>query len=252
MMTVARDCRTDLSSPPALIARKKALEAFVSLGVQQANNSGRTGEDAALSIACVENSEISLKVFQKSQLLESRVSAKKAMSRARGRAAARAALNSIGFEDPPKVVRGSGGEPVWPDGICGSITHCDPWSVAVAMRSTRDLSVGIDLENMNRIPDLEIAPLVCRSSECDWVLASDDRHARLCMIFSAKEALYKSLYPSIRSYIDFREVELSWSADHSGFQAVLFPDGTNTRGDLFISSQRSDNLIFSCSICKIQ
>lgn len=252
MMTAASECRIEFSGPPVPIAGKKALETLVTLGVKQANNSVRTGESALFSVACVENSEISAKAFQKCQALGPNVSAKKAMSRARGRVAARAALKSIGLEHPPEVVRGRGGEPVWPDGICGSITHCDPWSVAVAMRSSRNLSVGIDMENMNRIPDLEIAPLVCRSSECEWILASDDRYARLCMIFSAKEALYKSLYPSCRSYIDFREVELSWCADQPGFQVVLFPDGTNRRDGLFISSQRRDNLIFSCSICKIQ
>ena len=251
-MTAASECGTKFPGAPAVIAGKTGLEKFVTLGVEQANSFVTTGENALFSVACVENGEISSDVFQKCQGLGPIISAKKATSRARGRAAARAALKSIGFEHPPEVLRGNGGEPVWPDGICGSITHCDVWSTAVAMRSAYGLSVGVDMENINRIPDLEIAPLVCRSSECDWILASDDRYARLCMIFSAKEALYKSLYPSCRTYIDFREVELFWCADQPGFQAVLFPDRANGRDGLFISSQRRDNLIFSCSICKIR
>jgi len=251
MTTAVSECRINLSDPRALIGSKKALKTLVTLGVQQANSSMRTGENGVFSVACAENSEISAPVSQKCRRLGPSVSAKRAMSWARGRAAAGEALRSIGFEDPPEVVRGRGGEPVWPDGICGSITHCDPWTVVVAMRCSSNISVGIDMENMNRIADLEIAPLVCRSSECDWILGSDDPHARLCMIFSAKEALYKSLYPWCRSYIDFREAELSWCADQSGFQAILFTNHTEKRKDLFVSSQRRDNVIFSCSICKI-
>lgn len=252
MTAAVSECRSNLFNPPSLIECKKAVESVVTLAVKQAANCVTLGENLVFSVACTENSETSASHAEKPQARSHSMSAKRAITWARGRAAVRTALKKLGFEAPCQVAQGSGGEPVWPAGVCGSITHCHPWSVAVAMRSSRRMSLGIDMENMDRISNLEISPLVCRSSECDWVLAGDDSHARLCMIFSAKEALYKSLYPCYRRYIDFTEAELSWCAGLSAFHAVLFTNERNEREPLFISSQRRDNLIFSCSVYKIQ
>lgn len=245
------ECRTKLSDPGALNEDTNALESFVTLGVQQAKSMNMAA-DVIFSVACAQNCDVPAKDSMEAQPLGERVSAKKAMSWARRRAAVRKALSGIGLEDPPELQRGAAGEPIWPEGVCGSITHCDGWSVVVATQTSCPMSLGIDMEDADRISDLEITPVVCRSSECDWIFADDNPHARLCMIFSAKEALYKSLYPWHRRYIDFTEAELSWCEDQSAFHATLFTNESDERKPLFISSQRRGNLIFSCSICQIQ
>lgn len=50
-----------------------------------------------------------------------------------GRACARRALARLGVEPVP-VPSGDRGEPFWPDGIVGSITHCDEYRACAAAR----------------------------------------------------------------------------------------------------------------------
>jgi enterobactin synthetase component D / holo-[acyl-carrier protein] synthase len=164
----------------------------------------------------------------------------------RGRAAARTALERLGTTPETAVGRGEAGEPVWPFGIGGSITHCAHWSVAAAMQSSGSVSLGIDLEDIKRIQDFEIEKVVCRPAERDWVHEADNSLERLCMMFSAKEALYKSLFPSYRRYIDFSEVELFWCTEQRGFQALILPRHDTPAGIVsLIASRRFNNLIFS-------
>ena len=252
MPTIVSERSTSSFNPPLLVDSKEAVESLVTRAVEQAVNYLAPGESLAFSVACVESSGTFAMDAEKPQALSRCTSAKRATTWAQGRAAARTAVGKLGFKDPGELAQGSGGEPVWPDGICGSITHCHPWSVAVAMRFSRRMSLGIDMENTDRISNLEITPLVCRSSEYDWILAGNDPYRRLCMIFSGKEALYKSLYPWYRRYIDFTEVELSWCSDLSAFRAVLFTNESNEQRALLISSQRHDNLIVSCSAYTLQ
>jgi 4'-phosphopantetheinyl transferase EntD len=134
-----------------------------------------------------------------------------------GRVAARLALKQIGFDNPVPILRGEKGQPLWPDGITGSITHCYPWSVAVVAKSPNHLAIGIDLESVARIKGPDVCDLVCRDVERDWARAGCHFHERLAMIFSAKEAVYKAFYPLCQRYIDFKEVELSWSPEHHRF-----------------------------------
>src|SRR5947199_216586 len=64
---------------------------------------------------------------------------------------------------------------------------------------------------------VDISSVVCRKPELEWIFADGDCQARLMMIFSAKEAVYKALHPVCRKYIDFQDVELSWVPEESRF-----------------------------------
>ena len=249
MSTAVQDFKSNAFNLRSISERRKALESFVTLAVQQAKKATNLNQDLVFSVTCVENSEVSALHLEKAKASNPQMSSKKLMRWVRGRKAAYTALKRLGCERPPDVAQGTGGEPVWPDGICGSITHCEPWSVVVAMRSSSEASLGIDMENAARISDLEICSLVCRNSERDWVLDSNDPHARLCVMFSAKEALFKCVYPRCRRYIDFKEAELLWCADRSCFEAVLFTNESCEQISCAVSCRRKANLIFSCSIC---
>src|SRR5690606_8339287 len=63
-----------------------------------------------------------------------------------GRSAAREALASFGVRAQP-ILRGAVGEPLWPDGFVGSITHTR--SVAAAAVASRDdfQGIGIDIDS---------------------------------------------------------------------------------------------------------
>lgn len=100
--------------------------------------------------------------------------------------------------------------PVWPSGVVGSISHCASMAVAMTAQACRFHALGIDVETM-------IAPSTAgeiqHSVGCDGELTCLARtipcHAEaLTLLFSAKEALYKALYPLVRRFKDFHAAEI--------------------------------------------
>jgi 4'-phosphopantetheinyl transferase EntD len=183
------------------------------------------------------------------RMLAPRASTKRKVEFTCGRAAARLALAGIGVHEPGVILRGSRGEPLWPAAVTGSITHCHPWSIAVAAKSS-SVMIGIDLESIHRMQGPDISHMICRPTELAWIHEGAERAWRLTMIFSAKEAVYKLLNPVCGRYVDFQEVELSWFPP-GYFQAQLLTDCGSRfpAGRLIkVQCQKSDNLVFSCAI----
>jgi 4'-phosphopantetheinyl transferase EntD len=107
--------------------------------------------------------------------------------------------------------------PRWPQAVVGSITHCRSLcAVAVAPR-TLSAGIGLDVEPAEPM-NPELLPQILRDAERermrDWPEAWRDFAGILT--FSAKEALYKSIYPAHRVFLEFHDVELQWS----GFEPV--------------------------------
>ena len=124
-----------------------------------------------------------------------------------GRLCAERALELLGTA--AGVARGSGGEPLWPAGIDGSITHSQVAAYAAVRRSAAGFGLGIDSE-MAVGPEARSAveQLCCTVWERgQWITAADDGLS-LALLFSAKEALYKAIYPRLKRYVDFLEVEV--------------------------------------------
>lgn len=186
--------------------------------------------------------------FDQAPMMSAKACVTRRASWVRGRAAAHQALKRLGMTARAPISRSEQGEPIWPRGISGSITHCSPWSIAVATESFGSVFLGIDLENANRIQEFGIESVICRSSERVWIHEDCDALERLCRLFSAKEALYKSLFSSYRRYIDFNEVELSWSAADSAFYVAASPQNNPAHGrSSVVASHRYNDLIFSCA-----
>jgi 4'-phosphopantetheinyl transferase EntD len=128
---------------------------------------------------------------------------------AAGRRCARALLAQLGFPERP-LLRNDDRTPRWPEDLVGSISHsAELCIVAVARRATH-AGVGVDVE-----PDAALeAPIwkkICTPGELDRLLgaapaAERGRVARL--VFSAKEATYKSVYPLLGKVFGFQDVEL--------------------------------------------
>lgn len=138
------------------------------------------------------------------------------------RACARKALAALG-RPPAPVLPGVRNAPRWPDGIVGSMTHCDGYRAAALARSSDVLAVGIDAE-----PDLPLpAGLVetialpreqawlRRDAALDPVASASSVH-RDRLLFSAKEAVYKTWYPMMRSELDFDDAEITFGTDAEG------------------------------------
>ncbi|HEX8967942.1 MAG TPA: 4'-phosphopantetheinyl transferase superfamily protein [Chloroflexota bacterium] len=167
-----------------------------------------------------------------------------------GRAAARAALGELGVH-AGAIGRGTAGEPLWPTGVVGAISHVGDVAIAVVGRRVDYSGLGLDVEELHRGPSPRAARLVCRPSEMEWVdVAGDTR--RLTMIFSAKEAVFKAVYPIERVWLGFADAELTWRPERCAFEARLmkaagerYPAGFV----LEVASTVSETQVLSTTFC---
>jgi 4'-phosphopantetheinyl transferase EntD len=102
---------------------------------------------------------------------------------------------------PPKS---SGGAPVWPQGIVGSLAHDREVAVA-AIASRRGLAgLGIDVEPAETLPD-DILEIVC-TPRGRAAIAGDRLASR--GLFAAKEAVYKAVHPMNGVFLEHHDVEV--------------------------------------------
>jgi 4'-phosphopantetheinyl transferase EntD len=137
-----------------------------------------------------------------------------------GRFCARTALTQLEYAWLPIPV-GPSREPIWPDGVAGSITHCNGY-VAAAVAHTRAVyALGIDAELNLPLPEEVVASiLTCEEIDAIGELPSVgiywDR-----LFFSAKESVFKAWFPSQRSWLDFHECSIRVTPSSHSFEAQL-------------------------------
>ena len=148
---------------------------------------------------------------------------------AAGRHAARAALAQLGVGACP-ILRGVNGEPLWPDGFTGSITHCRGFCGAVVARRDRINGLGFDSELAEPL-EPKLAHKLCRPEELAAFPTAGNRGpgAWAKLAFSAKEACCKALYAMGGAMPAFQEISLRFVAtpgdDAGEFAASLVRDG---------------------------
>lgn len=128
-----------------------------------------------------------------------------------GRYSAVEALRLIGQSREPILI-GTSRQPIWPAAIVGSITHTKGVAAAIAAFGQTHSGLGIDLEYLKPLHDL--AAHICTPDELSFVREHPGIPDYLNVLFSAKEAVYKCLWPLARRFISFHEVELA--LDYAG------------------------------------
>lgn len=128
-----------------------------------------------------------------------------------GRDCARTVLKNLGINFQGTLGIGSSREPLWPSGIIGSITHNAHWALAVAAQCQAISILGIDLETIiDQETESNIEALVCTPQEQQQLIEAGLNHQQATtLLFSAKESLFKALYPSVQRYFDFSCARLS-------------------------------------------
>lgn len=147
---------------------------------------------------------------------------------ATGRACAHLALGRLGV-DPVAIPAGERGEPVWPAGVVGSITHCSGYRACAVARADEVLAVGIDAEVHEPLPAGVLEQVAFRRERA----MAADRAAGVHLdrlLFSAKEAVYKVWFPLTRRWLGFEDVELVVDARAGGFRARLLVPGPVVAG----------------------
>jgi 4'-phosphopantetheinyl transferase EntD len=170
-------------------------------------------------------------------LPEEEVAVSRAIARRRdefatGRACARAALELLGLSRQA-IPMGPEGEPRWPVGIVGSITHCDGYRACAVAREADVAAIGIDAEPNRPLPEGLLAdvafgdePALVRRLAGAEPGVSWDR-----VLFSAKESVYKAWFPRARRRLGFEQVALTIDRRAGTFLADLpapglpLPDG---------------------------
>jgi len=132
-----------------------------------------------------------------------------AMRRASGAARwiAHRLLADIGITDVA-IMRAPSGAPVWPDGIIGSLAHDDDMAVAAVAPVGGIVSLGIDVEPAEPLPD-DIFAIVATGA--DRTGAADPRIAGR-ILFCAKEAVYKAAFPLDREVLGYEDIAVDLDA----------------------------------------
>lgn len=143
---------------------------------------------------------------------------------AAGRRAAHSAMRRLGLPLEP-LLASRDRTPIWPPGVVGSISHTSQIAFAAVTSQAHLQGLGVDVEEGGALPR-DIVAQVCTPSElkylAPWSAEVGGDAAKL--LFSAKEAFYKSYYPIRRRFLEFLDVAIVLHPAHSSFEIALVND----------------------------
>jgi 4'-phosphopantetheinyl transferase EntD len=108
--------------------------------------------------------------------------------------------------------------PIWPQEVVGSISHCNGFVGAVVASTQRFAGVGLDAEVATPL-ESNLVQDVCTDQE---MAGAGQVHPDMLMaaqlIFCAKEAVFKAVYPACSVWLNFGDVELTFAGSTGSFQ----------------------------------
>lgn len=135
----------------------------------------------------------------------SRAVAKRKAEFIAGRWAARQALKAINITSSQLAI-GDKRAPIWPAGIEGAITHTNQFAAAAAQPKSQCPYLGIDAEVWLAEQQAdEIGHQIAKPEEYHLLLADDhiSQAQATTLLFSAKESLFKAIFPTVQQYLEF-------------------------------------------------
>ena len=147
------------------------------------------------------------------------------------RACARKAFAQLGLPPSP-VTNGERGEPLWPSGVVGSITHCDGYRACAIAHSTEMVTIGIDAEPNAALPEGVLSE-IAGTEELRWLrdLQRETPAVRWDrLLFSAKECVYKAWFPLAKHWLGFEDAVVTVDPSADTFSARLLVPGPLLEG----------------------
>lgn len=146
---------------------------------------------------------------EEAALLNPQAVAKRQLEFRLGRAAANKALSTLLKASPDPVLQGIRGEPLWPRGVVGAISHSHRLAVAAVAWQTDCAGIGLDIEGPSRADLKKMAAKLFLPEELAWAGAAPlEIDSRLKLLFSAKESAYKAFAGREQGALDFRDLLL--------------------------------------------
>ncbi|TFV55004.1 4'-phosphopantetheinyl transferase superfamily protein [Mycobacterium sp. PS03-16] len=127
---------------------------------------------------------------------------------------ARQALGELGLPPVP-ILKGDKGEPRWPDGVVGSLTHCEGFRGAAVARRGDVRSVGIDAEPHGVLPKGVLDAISLPEERSALGVLPEGLHWDR-ILFCAKEATYKAWFPLTHRWLGFEDAHITFDVDASG------------------------------------
>lgn len=105
---------------------------------------------------------------------------------------------------------GSQRQPIWPEGVCGAISHTRQLAVAAVAYGTDVYGVGVDVEEELTADAMgQVQSFVLNADEHSLLSSVSLRHEQLiALIYSVKESFFKAAFPLVRHYFDFDAISL--------------------------------------------
>jgi 4'-phosphopantetheinyl transferase EntD len=148
-----------------------------------------------------------------------------------GRTCVRRALTELGLPPAP-VLSLESGAPDWPPEVTGSIAHCAHGAVAAVAQRCRTAGLGIDVEEAGGVT-ADIVDLVCSPEEIAALqILPGGVPWWSTVVFSAKESVYKALWPSTRVFLEWSDVVVHLVPASSLFRARVRVPGQREPKDV--------------------
>lgn len=140
----------------------------------------------------------------------------------KSRELAHALFSEIGISDF-KLLNDDKRAPIWPSGIVGSISHSSGFAIVAISKEHK--SIGIDLEKVmsderyEKLKDQFLTEEEIKINQIDFNLFGT-------IVFSAKESLFKLIYPLCREYFGFHSAKIR-EISEIGFSIELKSQSTS-------------------------
>lgn len=127
-----------------------------------------------------------------------------------GRYCALKALRDSGFDGPAPLHRLDNGLVNWPASRVGSISHSRKWAISLVAPKNQGDQIGVDIERITGTETAKnIASLVASPLEWRLIRERSELETGVTLMFSAKEALFKALFPATLQFEDFHAAALT-------------------------------------------
>jgi 4'-phosphopantetheinyl transferase EntD len=181
---------------------------------------------ASVAVATAQKDIVGLSLFPAEERVVGQAVEKRRREFSTGRACARQALAKLGLP-PESIPSGPRGEPRWPGGIVGSITHCDGCRACAVARSSDIAAIGIDAEPNLPLPEGLLVDIALPEERERISMLAGER-TDVCwdrLLFSIKESIYKAWFPLAERWLGFEDASVEMDIRQQTFEACFLVPG---------------------------